>query len=126
MKSRRHFWNDPVLTGALAFAYALFAFTFRGPRPRFWTRMTRTGLLLGSVALVAEPRLRREMVTRAVGEADSDTDIRLVDLGEAEGMDVAALAGRECVLRLAGRSSGEQQYRERSCPGRHTSSGRYL
>ncbi|MGB8645357.1 MAG: CPBP family intramembrane glutamic endopeptidase [Anaerolineae bacterium] len=56
---RRHFWNDPVLLGGLALAYALFAFTFRGPRPRFWSRMTGLGLTLGSLALVAEPRLRR-------------------------------------------------------------------
>lgn len=59
MNTRRHFWNDPVLLGGLALAYALFALTFRGPRSRFWPRMTRTGLVLGSLALTAEPRLRR-------------------------------------------------------------------
>ncbi len=58
MKHRRHFWNDPVLLGALALAYGLFAFTFRGPRCKFWQRMTRTGLTLGSLALIAEPKLR--------------------------------------------------------------------
>ncbi len=56
---RHHFWNDPVLMGALALAYALFAFTFRGPRSRFWNRMTGLGLTLGSVALAAEPNLRK-------------------------------------------------------------------
>jgi membrane protease YdiL (CAAX protease family) len=50
---------DPVLLGGLAAAYGAFALTFRGPRPRFWQRMTLTGLSLGSLALAAEPRLRR-------------------------------------------------------------------
>ena len=33
-------------------AQAFFAFTFRGPRPQFWKRMTLTGLSLGSFALL--------------------------------------------------------------------------
>ncbi len=44
---------------SLAAAYGAFAVTFRGPRHRFWQRMTATGLALGSVALAAEPELRR-------------------------------------------------------------------
>jgi membrane protease YdiL (CAAX protease family) len=62
MSHRRHFWRDPALLGALALAYGLFTLTFRGPRTRFWQRMTRTGLTLGTVALVAEPKLRRPRV----------------------------------------------------------------
>jgi membrane protease YdiL (CAAX protease family) len=50
---------DPVLAGGLAAAYAAFALTFRGPRKRFWQRMTMTGLALGSLALFAQPELRR-------------------------------------------------------------------
>jgi membrane protease YdiL (CAAX protease family) len=50
---------DPLLLAGLALAYIFFAFTFRGPRPRFWQRMTRTGIVLGSLALAAEPKLRR-------------------------------------------------------------------
>jgi hypothetical protein len=50
-----------TLTGlAVVLAYASFAATFRGPRPRFWQRMTRTGLLLGGVAWLGERSLRRE------------------------------------------------------------------
>jgi membrane protease YdiL (CAAX protease family) len=45
-------------TGLVA-AYAGFALTFRGPRERFWQRMTVTGFTLGSMALVAHPELRR-------------------------------------------------------------------
>jgi len=48
-----------LVIGALAAAYALFAATFRGPRTRFWQRMTLTGLALGGVALATEPDLRR-------------------------------------------------------------------
>ncbi len=43
----------------LAFAFVFFGLTFRGPRARFWQRMTWTGLTLGSLSLIAEPKLRR-------------------------------------------------------------------
>ena len=43
----------------LAAAQAAFALTFRGPRPRFWQRMTLTGLSLGSFALAVSPPARR-------------------------------------------------------------------
>jgi membrane protease YdiL (CAAX protease family) len=47
-----------VLAVALPAAYGAFALTFRGPRDRFWQRMTTTGLSLGTLALVSEPELR--------------------------------------------------------------------
>lgn len=49
------------LLAATGIAYALVAFTatFGGPPDRFWQRMTRTGLGLGSIALLGEPELRR-------------------------------------------------------------------
>ena len=40
-------------------ATVAFAATFRGPRARFWRRMTYTGLGLGSLALVTSPPARR-------------------------------------------------------------------
>ena len=43
--------------GAAA-ALAAFTATFRGPRPQFWQRMTRTGLGLGSFAVAASPAAR--------------------------------------------------------------------
>jgi hypothetical protein len=45
-------------TFGLGLAQAAFAVTFRGPRERFWQRMTVTGLMLGGYALMArkEPR----------------------------------------------------------------------
>lgn len=51
-----------MLAAGLPAAYALFALTFRGPRQAFWRRMTRTGLILGSLALAVEPELRRTRV----------------------------------------------------------------
>ncbi|MFL6127960.1 MAG: type II CAAX prenyl endopeptidase Rce1 family protein [Mycobacteriales bacterium] len=50
----------PTLTVAsVAVAYGAFAAVFRGPRSRFWQRMTRTGLGLGALALATEGELRR-------------------------------------------------------------------
>ena len=43
---------------SLAVGYASFASTFLGPKQRFWQRMTRTGLLLGTAALAADKDLR--------------------------------------------------------------------
>jgi membrane protease YdiL (CAAX protease family) len=42
----------------LGLAYAAFALTFRGPRSRFWQRMTATGALLGAMALAEDPASR--------------------------------------------------------------------
>lgn len=55
------------LSGRLAaagtvLAYLAFAATFRGPRPRFWQRMTTTAVLLGSTSLLGSGRLRRTTV----------------------------------------------------------------
>lgn len=47
------------MAAGLALSYCLFGLTFRGPRARFWQRMTRTGLALGSLALAVERPLRR-------------------------------------------------------------------
>lgn len=48
-----------ALAIALAAAGASFAATFRGPRERFWSRMTLTGLGLGSLALLTSAPARR-------------------------------------------------------------------
>jgi membrane protease YdiL (CAAX protease family) len=58
-----------VVPGALAVglvaAQAGFAATFRGPRERFWQRMTLTGLGLGSLALLTSRPARRTRIGRA-------------------------------------------------------------
>ena len=59
MKSLRRYLPESIVLIGLAFAFVFFGLTFRGPRSRFWQRMTWTGLSLGSLALIAEPKLRR-------------------------------------------------------------------
>lgn len=49
----------PVTAIGLAMAFGLFGLTFRGPRARFWERMTLTGFLLGTMALANDTELRR-------------------------------------------------------------------
>lgn len=51
--------GNAVTAAGLLGAYAAFGAVFRGPRERFWTRMTRTGLVLGTLALATEGELRR-------------------------------------------------------------------
>ena len=52
----------PLLVFAGGLAFGFFALTFRGPRRKFWDRMTGTGVSLGTLALVAEPKLRRTRI----------------------------------------------------------------
>lgn len=49
----------PLLGLGFGLAAAFFALTFRGPRKRFWERMTGTGVALGGLALATQPELRR-------------------------------------------------------------------
>jgi membrane protease YdiL (CAAX protease family) len=51
-----------ALAIGLAAAGAAFTATFRGPRARFWTRMTWTGLGLGGLALLLSGPARRARV----------------------------------------------------------------
>ena len=58
----------------LLVAYPAFALTFRGPRDRFWDRMTTTGALLGTLAIAGDrslqrPRLRLRDVALGLGIA---------------------------------------------------------
>jgi membrane protease YdiL (CAAX protease family) len=47
-----------ALAVGIGLAQALFAFTFRGPRARFWQRMTGTGLVLGAYGLTTSQASR--------------------------------------------------------------------
>ncbi len=53
---------DVAAAIGLGLAVPSFVATFRGPRERFWDRMTVTGLTLGSLALAAMPGLRRTRI----------------------------------------------------------------
>lgn len=48
-----------LLALGVAAAFAAFGLTFRGPRDRFWDRMTATGLVLGGFALANDRAARR-------------------------------------------------------------------
>jgi len=48
-----------LLALGVAAAYAAFGLTFRGPRERFWDRMTATGVTLGGLALATDRDARR-------------------------------------------------------------------
>lgn len=52
----------PMLGFATALAAIFFALTFRGPRKKFWDRMTGTGLALGGLSLATQPELRRTKI----------------------------------------------------------------
>jgi membrane protease YdiL (CAAX protease family) len=51
-----------VLLVALGAALAAFSATFNGPRSRFWSRMTLTGIGLGGFALLTSPAARRARI----------------------------------------------------------------
>ncbi|HEV8469097.1 MAG TPA: CPBP family intramembrane glutamic endopeptidase [Candidatus Limnocylindria bacterium] len=51
-----------LLALGVAAAYAAFGLTFRGPRERFWDRMTATGLALGGLALATDRSARRTRI----------------------------------------------------------------
>ncbi len=58
----------PVPTLGVLAAGCCLAATFRGPGSRFWSRMTRTGLVLGSLALAADRnRSKVSLAPRDVG-----------------------------------------------------------
>jgi membrane protease YdiL (CAAX protease family) len=52
----------PLLSFGAGLAFAFFALTFRGPRKKFWHRMTGTGIALGSLALATKPELHKTRI----------------------------------------------------------------
>jgi membrane protease YdiL (CAAX protease family) len=55
--------SKSLLVFGAALAFGFFGLTFRGPKKRFWDRMTATGLSLGSLALVSQPELRKTRIS---------------------------------------------------------------
>jgi membrane protease YdiL (CAAX protease family) len=93
--------DTSLLAGGLGLAYAAFALTFRGPRTRFWQRMTRTGLALGGLALLTDPTVRRlRLRPRDVG----------LGIGSAAGLYLIFQAGdrlARVILPAGGQEIGE-------------------
>jgi uncharacterized protein len=54
-----------LLAFGVAAAYTAFGLVFRGPRERFWDRMTITGAVLGAFALAADRDARRARIRPA-------------------------------------------------------------
>lgn len=54
-----------LLALGIAAAYTAFGLVFRGPRERFWDRMTITGAVLGAFALAADRDTRRARIRPA-------------------------------------------------------------
>ena len=106
-----------LLGPAVAVAALTFAATFRGPRDRFWHRMTVGSMLLGTIAMVAEPRNRRPRLSAAdailgIGSAGvlyaifhvGDRVARVVlPRGSREIEEIYALRGTRPALEIAAR-----------------------
>lgn len=90
--------RDPLLAAALGLALGLFARTFRGPRPKFWRRMTQTGAILGTVAVASEPALRELKPSRSDVAAG---------FGSAAGLYVIFRIGDFCARRIMPKGSEE-------------------
>jgi membrane protease YdiL (CAAX protease family) len=72
-----------LLALGIGAAFAAFGLTFRGPRERFWDRMTATGLILGGLAIA------------------TDRDARGVRVGPREiGLGLATAAGLYGIFRV--------------------------
>ena len=52
--------QSQLVLGSSVFAYLAFAATFRGPRSRFWQRMTETAAVLGASSLLSRRDLRQQ------------------------------------------------------------------
>jgi len=84
-----------LATLGLAIAYGAFGLTFRGPKTRFWQRMTNTGALLGTLAIAGDASLQRPQLRRR------DVALRLAAVvGPAEELFWRGLVQRTAVRRL--------------------------
>ena len=79
-------------------AFAAFGLTFRGPRERFWDRMTATGLVLGGLALATDRDARRIRVGPreiALGVATAAGLYGIFRVGDTVARDVMPRGGEE-------------------------------
>src|SRR5437879_13675740 len=54
--------SSRLLAIGIGAAFTAFGLVFRGPRERFWDRMTATGLVLGGLALATDRDARRARI----------------------------------------------------------------
>ena len=87
-----------LLAFAIAAAGAAFGLTFRGPRAEFWDRMTATGLLIGGIAVLAEPANRRPRLAPrdvAAGIASAGVLYGIFQVGDRVARAVLPTGGQE-------------------------------
>ena len=87
-----------LLALAVAAAYTAFGLTFRGPRERFWDRMTITGAVLGALAFAADRCARRTRIGPAevgLGLASAAGLYGLFRLGDTTARQVMPRGGEE-------------------------------
>jgi tetratricopeptide (TPR) repeat protein len=87
-----------LLAIGLGVAFAAFGLTFRGPRERFWDRMTATGLVLGGLALATERDARRARIGPreiALGLATAAGLYGVFRLGDSLAREVMPRGGEE-------------------------------
>ena len=87
-----------LLALGVAAAYTAFGLTFRGPRERFWDRMTITGAVLGAFAFAADRRARRTRIGPAevgLGLASAAGLYGLFRLGDTTARQVMPRGGEE-------------------------------
>src|SRR5207249_3184516 len=82
----------------IAAAFAAFGLTFRGPRARFWDRMTATGLVLGGLAFASDRDVRRVRIGPrevAVGLASAAGLYGIFRVGDTVAREVMPRGGDE-------------------------------
>ena len=87
-----------LLALGIAAAFAAFGLTFRGPRARFWDRMTATGLVLGGLAFASDRDVRRVRIGPrevAVGLASAAGLYAIFRVGDTAAREVMPRGGEE-------------------------------
>ena len=87
-----------LLALGIGAAFAAFGLTFRGPRDRFWDRMTVTGLALGGLALATNRDARRVRIGPgevALGLATAAGPYGIFRVGDVVAREVMPRGGEE-------------------------------
>jgi hypothetical protein len=101
-----------LLALGVAAAFAAFGLTFRGPRARFWDRMTASGLVLGAFALANDRESRRVGIgprEAALGLASAGGLYAIFRVGDTFARQVMPRGGEEIGDIYALRSLGPKE-----------------
>src|SRR5437879_3073673 len=90
--------SSRLLAIGIGAAFAAFGVVFRGPRERFWDRMTATGLVLGGLALATDRDARRARIGPgevALGLASAAGLYGIFRVGDSVAREVMPRGGEE-------------------------------